>query len=389
MFSPKATPLAWINLTHSPRRFLTSISGVTFAVFLMFMFKGFENALYDSQVKLLEHLNGEIIVTHQQRYFMRSTQKFPRRQLERIRGFSGVEAVYPFYISSAEWKNAETNESGPVRVLAFNLQDPLLLLPEIDRYRKPLQLPNTVLIDRASKSAVGPIATGVKSELVNRQTRVVGTFSLGLDLIAGNGNFIMSDRNFLRYFSLSDPFGGGQTLKEVDLGLVKVTQDLDVSALVAKLRQTLPTDLTILSKEDFIQREFNYWKKTTSVGFLFNMLASISFVVGISLVYQVLYTDISDHWPEYSTLRAMGYPHSHLLAIVLQEVLILTGLGFVPGLFISMGLYRFLAGITGLVFQMTVSRAISMFLITCIMCFSSGFLAMLKIQSVDPAEGFK
>lgn len=389
MFSPKVTPLAWINLTHSPRRFLTAISGVTFAVFLMFMFKGFENALYDSQVQLLEHLNGEIIVTNQQRYFMRSTKKFSRRHLERIRGFSGVEAVYPLYISFAEWKNAETNEYGLIRVLAFNLQDPLLLLPEVNQYNKLLQLPNTVVIDRLSKSALGPIATGVKSELSNRQTRIVGTFSLGTELIAGNGNFIMSDRNFLSYFSLSDPSRGVQTLSDVDLGLVKVQHDLDVSALVAKLRQVLPNDLTILSKEDFIQRELNYWKKTTSVGFLFTMLTSISFVVGISLVYQVLYTDISDHWPEYSTLRAMGYTQYHLLAIVLQEVLILTGLGFIPGLLISMGLYRFLAGITGLVFQMTVLRAINMSIITLIMCLLSGFLAMLKIQSVDPAEGFK
>ncbi|MBP0020953.1 MAG: FtsX-like permease family protein [Cyanobacteria bacterium SBLK] len=389
MFFSKVTPLAWLNLTHSPRRFLTAISGVTFAVFLMFAFKGFENALYDSQVQLIEHLNGEIIITHKLRYFMRSTKKFPRRWLDRIQGVRGVKTTFPLYIRIAEWKNAETNEYGVVRVLAFNLQDPLFLLPEVDRYRKILQLPNTVIVDRFSKSSVGPIDAGVKSELGNRQTQIVGTFSLGSEIVAGDGNFMMSDRNFLSYFSLSNPTLARRILQDVDIGVVKVKPDSDISALVDQLRQILPDDVTILSKEDFIQRELDYWQKTTSVGFVFNMLASMSFVVGISLVYQVLSTDISDHWPEYSTLRAMGYPNRYLLVIVLQEVIILTGLGFVPGLLISMSLYRLLGGLTGLVFQMTLLRAVNMLLITVIMCSISGLISMLKVQEVDPAEGFQ
>ncbi|MEM9540122.1 MAG: ABC transporter permease DevC [Cyanobacteria bacterium P01_E01_bin.42] len=385
----KVTPVAWLNLTHSPRRFLTAISGVTFAVFLMFTFKGFENALYDSQVQLIERLNGEIIITHKLRYFMRSTKKFPRRWLDRIQGFRGIETAFPLYIRIAEWKNSETHESGVVRILAFNPQNPLLLLPEVDGYRQILQRPNTVLVDRFSKSSVGPIEAGVKSELGNRKTQIVGTFSLGSEIVAGSGNFIMSDRNFSRYFAPSNPTLSGRILRDVDIGLVKVNPDVDISALVTQLRQTLPDDVTILAKEDFIQRELDYWKKTTSVGFVFNMLASMSFIVGISLVYQVLSTDISDHWSEYSTMRAMGYSNSYLVVIVLQEVVILTVLGFIPGLFISMSLYHLLAGLTGLVFQMTVLRAINMLTITVVMCSISGLISMLRIREVDPAEGFQ
>jgi putative ABC transport system permease protein len=47
------TPLAWFNLTYKRQRLLTALAGVSFAVVLMFIFKGFENALYDSQVQLL------------------------------------------------------------------------------------------------------------------------------------------------------------------------------------------------------------------------------------------------------------------------------------------------------------------------------------------------
>jgi putative ABC transport system permease protein len=48
----KRTPLAWLNLTHDRRKFVTSLAGVGFAVLLMFLFTGFMNALYDSQLQL-------------------------------------------------------------------------------------------------------------------------------------------------------------------------------------------------------------------------------------------------------------------------------------------------------------------------------------------------
>jgi len=39
------TPLAWKNLTHDVRRLAVAVSGVAFAVILIFMELGFLNAL--------------------------------------------------------------------------------------------------------------------------------------------------------------------------------------------------------------------------------------------------------------------------------------------------------------------------------------------------------
>ena len=55
----RRTPLAWYNLTHDPRRLLVAVGGVCFAVLLMFVQRGFQNALFDSQVKLIDDLNPE------------------------------------------------------------------------------------------------------------------------------------------------------------------------------------------------------------------------------------------------------------------------------------------------------------------------------------------
>ena len=48
---------------------------------------------------------------------------------------------------------------------------------------------------------------------------------------------------------------------------------------------------------------------------------------------------MSDHLPEYATLKAMGYSDLYLLIVVFQEALILALLGYLPGLSVSLGLY--------------------------------------------------
>ena len=114
----------------------------------------------------------------------------------------------------------------------------------------------------------------------------------------------------------------------------------------------------------------------------------MGFFVGIILVYQILYTDVAEHWAEYATLKAIGYSNFHLLGIVLQESVILVFFGFIPGFFISIGLYRLTANATGLLMQMTWERAINILIATFIMCLISGAIAVRKVQATDPAEVF-
>jgi putative ABC transport system permease protein len=137
-----------------------------------------------------------------------------------------------------------------------------------------------------------------------------------------------------------------------------------------------------------VQQELTYWQEATTIGFVFTLLTATAFVVGIILVYQILYTDVADHWSEYATLKAMGYKNLFLLGVVLQESAILSVLGFIPGCCISVLLYGVVRNATGLLMQMTPDRAISTFALTFIMCLISGAIAVRKVQAADPAEVF-
>ncbi|MEL6223926.1 MAG: ABC transporter permease DevC [Cyanobacteria bacterium J06627_8] len=388
MLPPRHTLLAWYNLVHERRRLITALAGVAFAVLLMFVFLGFKNALYDSQTQLLELLNGDVVIINRIKENMFVPEQFARRRLYQAQAFEGVEDGYSLYIATADWKNPETKLIRPLRVLAFNPEEPVLPLPGVLNYQDQLRMPWTALIDDRSRPEVGPMEVGIDTELMEQQIRIVGTFSLGTDFAAGNGNVVMSDQNFVRYFARLGPEEDSRTLNTVDIGLLTVAEGYDLDTLVQTLSDRLPKDVLVLTKDAFAQRERTYWEENTNIGFVFSLLTIMSFIVGIILVYQILYTDIADHWAEYATMKAMGYTNLNLFVIVIQEAVILAFLGFIPGLLTSLILYDLAMNATGLLMILTPGRALNIFVSTFVMCLVSGAIAVRKVQSTDPAEVF-
>lgn len=137
-----------------------------------------------------------------------------------------------------------------------------------------------------------------------------------------------------------------------------------------------------------MEHEKQYWQTTSPIGFLFGFGAVIGFVVGTVIVYQILYSDVSDHLPEYATLKAMGYGDVYLINVLMQESLIMAALGFIPGFIVSLGLYSIATAATFISITMSVNRAVLVSGLTIVMCVVSGGVAMRKLQEADPADIF-
>ena len=135
-------------------------------------------------------------------------------------------------------------------------------------------------------------------------------------------------------------------------------------------------------------KEMNYWKRNSSVGFIFSIGVVVGFLVGSIIVYQILYSDVMKSLPQYATLKAMGYRDPFVIGIVIQQSAILALVGFIPGVVISCGLYFILAEVTRLALVMTVNRALMVLILTFMMCVSSGTLATRKLVQLDPADVF-
>ncbi|MBD2627012.1 ABC transporter permease DevC [Trichormus variabilis] len=381
-------PLAWLQLSREKARMGVAIAGIAFADVLMFLQLGIREALFDGAVQLHNSLEGEIVLVSSRYKALISLDQFSQRRLYQALGFTGVQSVSPIYLDSIPWKNPDNQQTWRIFAIGFNPEEKVVNLTGVQDNLNYLKEPDTVLFDRGSRKEFGNIVShfennnGVTTELNNRQINVVGLFRLGTSF-GVNGNIITSDVNFLRLFANKRRKKG-----LIDFGLIKLEPDADVNWVIANLKANLPNDVQVLSKQEFVAKEKSFWNTSTPVGFTFTLGAIIGFVVGAVIVYQILYSDVSDHLPEYATLKAIGFKNNYLLVIVFQEALILAAIGFIPGFAISQGLYFMTRQATLLPIIMTVDRAIFIFILTTLMCSISALIAMQKLQAADPADVF-
>lgn len=381
---PTKTPLAWLNLVHEKTRLLAAIAGVVFAVLIIFMNLGFMGALSLTASQIYNQMNSDIFLYSPKTLEITTAEPFPIERIYQAAGIEGVKRVMPLYVAYGQWKNPETRINRAMFTYGFNLNDPLFKMPELrDRQTlRNLQKPYTVAFDRQSRPEFGPQALGTQTEMERRTVEIVGQYSLGGGF-AADGTVIMSDQNYRRYF---DP----RPLDTIDFGLIQLEEGIDPQQMVETLDQTLPEDVEVLTQAQLTERERVYWITNTSIGFIFSLGVGVAVIVGIVIVYQVLYTDISNHMIEYSTLKAMGYSRWFLFGVVLQEAMILAILGYIPGFVLAMGLYDLTIRATAgtLPVGMTVGRAVFVLILTVFMCCISGFISVQKAVNADPAEVF-
>lgn len=389
MTDARRPALAWRNVTESRLRLIASVAGCAFAVVLMFMENGFKKALLDSMVAVISRLDGDVVVVSKARYILAVQQAFPLRRVTQARGVPGVASAHPVYVEGREgkWRNVTDGLRRRIRVIAFRPDDDLLSIPEVRSQLDKLKLPETALGDTRSKSDLfGPFADLPESEVGNRRIRVMGTFPLGSDF-QNDGNLIVSEQTFLELFPTRMGGGLGDTL--VDVGLIRSASGVSATELRDRLRAMLPDDVDVYTKQEFMEKERDFWARITPIGIVFNIGVVMGFVVGTAICYQILFADISDRMAEFATLKAIGYSSRTLRRVVIEQAVLLALMGYLAGMTTSFFLYRWVGAMTGLPLHLSVTDAVFFLVVTLAMCGVSGLLASRKLFAADPAELFR
>ncbi len=382
----KRTPLAWLQVSHNPVKLAIGLAGVSFSNLLMFFQLGLLDSIYNSQRKPIERLRGDLVMVSAGYSNMGSLQVFDRSRLYQALGVDGVEGVSPLHISRATWITPETRKSFDIYVYGVNLSQPSLAFPELEADISRLQPLRNALFDRNSKKQYGPIAAELERnglvtvEVNQKQLRIIDTFSLG-STFAADANLIVGDNTF--YFLFPD-----KSPSKIEMGLIQLRPGTDPLAVQRALQPLMTKDVKVLTRAELSKLELNYWKRNSSVGFIFSLGVLVGFVVGSIIVYQILFGDVMNSLPQYATLKAMGYTDRYVIAVVIQQSAILAFVGFIPGVLTSMGLYWLLATVTKLSVFMTTTRALQVLLLTFLMCVGSGALATRKLVQLDPADVF-
>ncbi len=379
-------PLSWLQLTREKTRLAVALAGIAFADILMFMQLGFRDALYYSNVRFHTSLQGDIVLINSQSSAVLSMKSFSQRRLYKALDLQTVQSVHPIYLDYTSWKNPITGRPRNILIFGINPETNVLDLSGVQENLDKVKLPDVVLFDRSSRVEYGPITANfeqgkaVTAEVRRRRIQVGGLFTLGASFGA-DGNLVTSDVNFFRIFN-------NRQRGLIDIGLIRLKPGANATVAAQNLRSFLPKDINVLTKQEFIDFERNYWASSTAIGFIFTLGTIMGFIVGTVIVYQILYTEVTDHLSEYATLKAIGYTQNYLLIVILQEAFLLAVLGYFPGFAFAMFMYSSAREATLLPVFMSFDRAIMVLILTILMCFISGAIAVRKLNSADPADIF-
>ena len=380
-------PIAWLQLKKDKFRLLVAIGGVAFAVTLVFMQLGFRDALFTSAIRMHTLFRYDLAMISPKTPSLVFPATFSRRRIAQVRGFDSVASAEGVHLGFAKWKNPENpSDRRAIYMIGFDPAVGVIDVPEIDERRGDLTRADVAFFDERSRKEFGPIPDLVRRdgtvdvELEERRLRIIGLFPLGTSF-GIDASLVLSDLNFLRYNTELDP-------GDIGLGLITLQEGADPKRVREEMQSYLPKDTTILTRDEFIKLEVDYWDKATPVGYIFSLGSIVGLIVGAIIVYQILFADVTDHMREYATLKAMGFGNASLSGIVLRQSLILAVLGFIPGTLITLFLYRGAGAATKLPMEMTTTRAVLVFGLTVLICTVSATIAQRKVRGADPADVF-
>lgn len=383
-------PLAWLQLKRQPVRYLVAVTGIGFAALLMYMQLGFQSGLLKSATTFYNALETDLVLISPATVNSGSYQQFPQSQLFQALGLRGIKETIPLYIANINAQQLDGVKPTSLRMIGYDPDLNVLNVPEINAQSNLLKTPGFVLFDTLGIAIkTGPVGKTFRSDgpldmiLSNfeKTFRIKGLFQLGSTFVA-DSNLIGSEATALQLASRQINLG------EISLGLIRVENQSDIPRIQRDLRSLYGNELQVLTKPELITQERDYWNNVSSFGVIFGFGTIMGLLVGGVVVYQVLYTDVSDHLKEYATLKAMGFSDQFILIVVIQEAVLLGASAFIPATILSAILYAGLTAVSGIQLQMSFDKSLLVGALTISVCAIASAIAIRKLRDADPASVF-
>lgn len=388
------TSLAWLNLAHQPTRTAVSISGIGFAILLMFMQLGFLGSVGDTATLVYRRMPCDIIIRSSEYLDVYDPRSIDASALNRLMTVEQIVDVRPLDLAVARWQNPNTGEFRAVAMIGIDTDRPGLRIAGIDPVLPLLRRPDHVLVDRASRADFGPLNgyrfceddVGRTTTINDKQVTIVGMFEMGTGL-AANGA-VLASRDAFRRLALEDHE------ERVSMILVSLADGVSIQQGLNAVSERLRLGGGSLAFADVISRaeaeaaERRHWYVETPVGIIFWIGVGLAIIVGGVICYMVLAADVIAHLPEYATLKAMGYSNRYLSRTLLSQAGYLATIALPPATLLSIGLYRLTSLASGLPIRMTWLSIVLVTVMTFVMCGVAGLLTMRKLRKAEPASLF-
>jgi putative ABC transport system permease protein len=366
-------------LLDDKARFLITVSGVGFAVALVFVQVGLFFGLLDNASITIDRLDADLWVAARNTPNVDFANPFPESYLQRVRSIPGVARADNLIV----WFATVALPSGAKEtVVIYGLEDfsrwafpwKILSGDPSDLRRGPF-----VFLDESATKRFGSFAPGDYREFSGRRLKIVGK-------TAEAKSFTTSPIAFLNY-RLAQSLSPEELGRHTTYIVIKLFPGSSPRRVADEIRRRLPYN-DVHTRHEWSLQSRNYWIESTGLGLTMFLTVSLGCLVGVIVVAQTLYTSTTEHIREFATLKAIGGRDREIYGVILEQASIAALAGYGMGALVALALAPILARLD-MPLAVTPSLAAWTFLATLLLCLAAAAGSFRVIAKLDPALVFR
>jgi putative ABC transport system permease protein len=371
--------LATKSLLHDKLRFLITVSGVAFAVTLVFVQVGLFLGLLDNASVTIDHISADLWVTSRNTPNVDFAHTFPETAVQRVRSVPGVERADNLII----WFMTVNLPSGAQEgTLVYALEDfRAWNIPwnvesgDVDDLKRGQYF----FLDASAVKRYGPFSPGEYREILGQRMKIIGRTQDARSFTTTPISFM----DFDRAQKLSPDLLRNRTTYV----LVRLAPGADPAAVKAEIARRLPYN-DVYTKAEWAARSRRYWVQSTGIGLNMYITVFLGCLVGVVVVAQTLYTSTMEHIKEFGTVKAIGGGNLDIYRILGKQASIAAVAGFVLGALMAYAMRPAIAKID-LKLIIPPAFAAAVFAGSIAMCLAAAVISFRKVASIDPALVFR
>jgi putative ABC transport system permease protein len=366
-------------LLHDKTRFAVTVTGVAFAVALVFVQVGLFDGLLSNASITIERADADLWVTARNAPNVDLASTFPETYVQRVRSVPGVGRADNLIV----WVVRVALPTGATEdAVVYGLEDCV-------RWRLPwhveagdprdLKRGKYVFLDDSAKKRFGAYDVGDYREFYGQRLKIIGRSREAL-------SFTTMPIAFMDY-RVTQSMVPQELQNRATYILVKLSPGADPEQTRAEIRRRLPHN-DVWTRGEWAARSRAYWTDTTGLGLNMLMTVSLGCIVGVSVVAQTLYTSTIEHLKEFATVKAIGGGNAAICAIISKQAVIAAVFGYALGAAMASGLRPVIA-LFDLRLALTPPLAISVLVGTLVLCLGAAAISFRKVVTLDPAMVFR
>ncbi|KTC90285.1 FtsX-like permease family protein [Fluoribacter dumoffii] len=366
-------------LINDRGKFFTLIVGITFAVFLMMQMTSVFSGIMQRTSATIINIGSSVWVMDPSVNIQTDNIPMPNYVLDVVRSISGVKYAAPLYSGQGLVKlGTGTYQAATI----IGLDDSTLLgRPKLIDGNINAIFNNDayIAIKDTEYSKLDNPQIGTTFEVNDHRAIII---ALGKALV--NGLFGTPTLYTTYSRAISDLPTTRFTISYI---LVEPKSPQDIPYIQEQVEKL---GYSAVTRQEFIDKNKNYYLYKTGLGTNLLIMTLISFIVGLSIAGQTFYTFVLENLEEYGALKAIGAKKNELIQMIFFQSGIIGFLGYGFGVLLSSVLIALaklrLSNYASLVTYP--SLLFSFFMVIVIIAFSS-YLGIRKVTRIDPFDIFR